>query len=570
MRRTPPADAGFSLVETLTSIAIIGVVMTALTTFFVSSTTTLNKQRGMQTAVRIAHSGVDLVKSLPGSTIVAGRSAKSVNEQFRQLKAGEIPGLVPNLIKGVDVLGLLETMQPAADAQMNPLADSPNPVLPIKADPETFNNATFNRYYFVGSCQLPLGGTVCSLLSPPGTLLNFYRVVVAVTWHDDRGCASTGGVCSYVTQTLVSAAATDPIFNPSVTITPPLPDNPGNQAVDYATVPMPTALTMTATTAYPPLTWSAENLPPGITITPAGVVSGTPTTAGVYVVRVMVTDAASNNDASFNWTVAALPVVAPVAQTWDAGSAVSYQVPVTGGYAPYAWSATGLPAGLTINATTGLITGTSTATGAAAAADVTVKVTDKNLKTHSATFKWNTRVAVQFPNASTPISLTKGVLYNGAVSGYGGTGTYTWTAKDLPAGLSVSSAGVVTGTVSASSRYLVTLTVTDSLGATNSVLVPVNIATPAGQLQVTSPAMTPTPDRTNVKGTAITALGMAATGGTAPYTWTATGMPNGLTFSSATNKITGTPTVAGSYPVTLTVTDNVGAKATFMFLWKIT
>ncbi|WP_327008901.1 putative Ig domain-containing protein [Dactylosporangium sp. NBC_01737] len=566
MPRTPASDAGFSLVETLTSIAIIGVVMTALTTFFVSTTTTLNKERGLQTAVRVAHDGVDLVKSLPGSSIVSGRGAKDVAEQIRQLKDGEIPGL-----GNLDVQGLLDTMTPASDSRLGTLGVNASPVLPTLADPAIVNNTTFKRYYFVGSCKMPLGGTVCSLLSPPGTLLNFYRVVVAVTWPNDRACASTDGVCSYVTQTMVSAAATDPVFNPSVTITPPLPDNPGNQAGDEVDVPMPKPLVLTATTAYPPLTWEAENLPPGVTITPAGVIDGTPTVAGIYVVRVMVTDAASNNDASFNWTVAALPVVAPVVQTWDAGSAVSYQVPLTGGIGPYVWSATGLPNGLTINATTGLITGTTTATGAAAAANVTVKVTDKNAKTHSVTFKWNTRVAVQFPNASTPISLTRGTLYNGTVSAYGGSGTYTWTAKDLPTGLSVSSAGVVTGTVTASSRYLVTLTVTDSLGATNSTLVPVNITTPAGQLQVTSPAMTPTPDRTNVKGTAITALAMAASGGTAPYTWAATSaLPPGLTFSTASNKIAGTPTTAGSYPVTMTVTDKVGAKATFMFLWTIT
>jgi prepilin-type N-terminal cleavage/methylation domain-containing protein len=565
MSRTPPPDAGFSLVETLTSIAIIGVVMTALTTFFVSTTTTLNKERGLQTAVRLAHDGVDLVKSLPGSSIVSGRGAKDVEDQFNELKAGKIPGL-----GALNALGLLDTMTPASDSRLGTSAVSVSPVLPVAADPQLFNNTTFKRYYVVGSCQMPLGGTVCSLLSLPGILLNFYRVVVAVTWLNDRGCANTGGVCSYVTQTLVSAAAADPIFNPSITITPPLPDNPGNQTADEVSVPLSTPLALTATTAYPPLTWSAENLPPGLTITPGGVIDGTPTTAGTYVVRVVVTDAASTNDASFNWTVAPLPVVAPVAQTVDAGAAASYQVPLTGGIAPYVWTATGLPTGLTINATTGLITGTTTATGAAAVANVTVKVTDKNAKTHSVTFKWNTKVAVQFPNASTPISLTKGTPYSGAVSGYGGSGTYTWTAANLPPGLSLSSAGLVTGTVTGSSRYLVTLTVTDSLGATNSALVPVNIATPVGQLQVTSPAMTPTPDRTSVKGTAITTVTVGSSGGTAPFTWTAASLPTGLAFNASSGKITGTPTAAGSFPVTLTVTDKVGAKSIFMFLWTIT
>lgn len=562
MRRTSPTDAGFSLVETLTSIAIIGVVMTALTTFFVATTTTLNKQRGLQTAVRLAHDGVDLVRSLPGSAIVSGRGGLDVIAQLNQLKAGTIPGL--NL---PDLKSLLTSMQPAFDLKLGSLAASINPTLPIVPELVKFNSTEFDRYWFVGSCTMPLGGDSCSLLSLPGTLLPFYRVVVAVTWDNDRACASTGGVCSYVTQTLVSASSTDPIFNPSITVTPPLPDNPGNQSVDEVNVPMPLPLQMTATSAYPPLTWSAENLPPGVTITPAGVISGTPTTAGTYVVRVVVTDAASANDASFNWTVAALPVLAPADQTWDAGAAASYQVPLTGGLAPFVWTATGLPAGLTINAATGVISGTSTVSGAAAKASVTVKVVDKNLKTSTVAFKWNTKVAVQFPNATTPIALAKGTPYAGSVQGYGGTPPYTWSAANMPPGLTLSSAGLVSGTVTGSTRYLVTLTVTDSTGATGSTLVPVNITTPAGQLQVTSPTFAAA-DRTNVKATAITQLNLTSAGGTAPYTWAVTGLPTGLTF--ATSKVTGTPTTAGSYPVTITVTDNTGAKAYLMFVWTIT
>jgi alpha-tubulin suppressor-like RCC1 family protein len=53
-----------------------------------------------------------------------------------------------------------------------------------------------------------------------------------------------------------------------------------------------------------------------------------------------------------------------------------------------------------------------------------------------------------------------------------------------------------------------------------------------------------------------------ATGGSTPYTWVASGLPPGLQINSSTGQITGTPTSAGSYTTTLTVTDHDGITAT--------
>ncbi|MDO8412302.1 MAG: putative Ig domain-containing protein [Gallionellaceae bacterium] len=52
---------------------------------------------------------------------------------------------------------------------------------------------------------------------------------------------------------------------------------------------------------------------------------------------------------------------------------------------------------------------------------------------------------------------------------------------------------------------------------------------------------------------------LSATGGTSPYTWTVTGLPAGLTLSSG--KISGTPTVTGTFNLTLKVTDSKNATA---------
>jgi 2',3'-cyclic-nucleotide 2'-phosphodiesterase (5'-nucleotidase family) len=61
-------------------------------------------------------------------------------------------------------------------------------------------------------------------------------------------------------------------------------------------------------------------------------------------------------------------------------------------------------------------------------------------------------------------------------------------------------------------------------------------------------------NKTATAGTAITGFTLAATGGTPPYTWTATGLPAGVTVA-ANGNVSGTPTTAGTYEVTATVTD---------------
>lgn len=83
----------------------------------------------------------------------------------------------------------------------------------------------------------------------------------------------------------------------------PTVNNPGNQT---GTVGTATSLTLTATGGTPPYTWSATGLPPGLSISSGGVISGTPTTAGTYNVTATATDSASppaSGSATFTWTI---------------------------------------------------------------------------------------------------------------------------------------------------------------------------------------------------------------------------------------------------------------------------
>ncbi|HEX3782074.1 MAG TPA: putative Ig domain-containing protein [Pseudonocardiaceae bacterium] len=74
--------------------------------------------------------------------------------------------------------------------------------------------------------------------------------------------------------------------------------------------------------------------------------------------------------------------------------------------------------------------------------------------------------------------------------------------------------------------------------------------------------------QTGTVGTAVS-LQLSASGGTAPYTWTATGLPAGLSISSG-GLISGTPTTANSYTVDATATDSTGVVGSASFSWTIT
>jgi serine protease len=68
-------------------------------------------------------------------------------------------------------------------------------------------------------------------------------------------------------------------------------------------------------------------------------------------------------------------------------------------------------------------------------------------------------------------------------------------------------------------------------------------------------------------GTAAS-LQLSASGGTAPYTWTASGLPTGLSISSG-GLISGTPSAAGTFNVSATAKDSTGTTGSATFTWTI-
>ncbi|MFG2750257.1 putative Ig domain-containing protein [Streptomyces xanthophaeus] len=165
-------------------------------------------------------------------------------------------------------------------------------------------------------------------------------------------------------------------------------------------------------------------------------------------------------------------VAAVSAQTTATGTPVELKNTAEGGTAPYTWSASGLPAGLSIAAATGTVTGAPTTAGTG---QVTISATDAAGKKGTTTFTWT----VTAPGTGNPTLTSPGSqnVYAGRpvslpLTAAGGTKPYVFSAVNLPAGLSMNaSTGVISGIPSGWGFRNATLTVTDAAGKKASVTV---------------------------------------------------------------------------------------------------
>jgi hypothetical protein len=151
-------------------------------------------------------------------------------------------------------------------------------------------------------------------------------------------------------------------------------------------------LTLAATGGTQPYTWSVANglLPPGLTLTAGGVLSGTVTaTGGTFSFTLTVTDANTlSNSRAFSLTVIGSPSITSASLLPNATAGVFYTqtLAATGGTQPYTWSVangSSLPSGLTLTGA-GVLSGTIVAPGGPFS--FTLTVTDANTLTNSRAF----------------------------------------------------------------------------------------------------------------------------------------------------------------------------------------
>ena len=158
-------------------------------------------------------------------------------------------------------------------------------------------------------------------------------------------------------------------------------------------------------------------------------------------------------------------------------------------------------------------------------------------------------------NATAPIT---GQPFSRQSSAQGGTPPYRWsiTSGAPPSGLTMSSAGVLTGTTTDTIAYSYTVRVTDAVGATSSVTIS-GKANKSGSLEFKMGAVTLAIIGQNGQA----GFQPFAQGGIPPYKFTVTGLPPGLTIDPATGTISGVATASGNYAISIDLTDSKGTAA---------
>jgi uncharacterized repeat protein (TIGR01451 family) len=348
---------------------------------------------------------------------------------------------------------------------------------------------------------------------------------------------------------------------------------PSAAVVPYSLPGAPTVSAASAGDSAAKLTWAAAasngRAITGYVVTPyTGAVAQAPQTFTGAATTQTVTGLAAGT--SYTFTVAAqnlagtgpasppsstvIPNVSPsltftAPPAGEVGVAYSRLLAVTNGTSPFLWSVSSgaLPAGLTLNASTGLLGGTPTASGTF---PFTVQVLDAS--SQSATRSVTLVIAVAPTLTFTPPAGEVSVPYSHQPTLTGGTGPFSWmlTAGSLPAGVTLNpSTGLLSGTPTASGSNSATIAATGALGQTVSKAATLVIAA--------LPAFSAGAPADGQVGVAYSTT-LAVTGGTTPLTWsiTAGSVPPGLTISTSTGVLSGTPTTKGNFPFTASVADS--------------
>jgi hypothetical protein len=421
---------------------------------------------------------------------------------------------------------------------LSPIAVSPPGLLEGKV------GTAYRQVFDASGGAAPYSFSVADGALPPGLALSasgqllgtptaegFYHFTISAT--DARGIS---GQASLFLQIL-----------PAFEVNPPF--------LDQARVDRPFAVTLAASGGVAPYSFAVTDgaLPPGLTLSPTGLLSGTPTKSGFYGFTVTATDARglAKSQSYFVQVLDALITIGPdTLPDGQVGVEYQQQLAASGGSAPYTFFADFLPFGLVLSPD-GLLHGTPNAAGFGVSFDVRVVDARSNRAGRSYTIAIG---AIAIGPATLPPA-TIGVSYTAHLTATGRAGPYVFVVASgsFPPDLTLSRDGTISGNPTAFGFYSFTVAAIDSRGYSSQQFYNLTVV---DQLTINPAAL---PD--GVVGTFYSAI-LSSGGTTFPYRYAVTdgALPPGLALGEG-GSISGTPGISGVYTFVVTVTDTLNRTA---------
>ncbi|WP_240700727.1 putative Ig domain-containing protein [Staphylococcus caprae] len=320
------------------------------------------------------------------------------------------------------------------------------------------------------------------------------------------------------------------------------------------------------------VTNKVSGLPDGVSFdSETNTISGTPTKVGNYPITVTTTDV-SGNEMTTKFTIKVVDTISPVVtsitdQTKEVNTAIdSIKIEATDNSGQDVTNkVSGLPSGVSFNSETNTISGTPTkvgnypitvtttdASGNKTETKFTIEVVDKTAPTVTSIANQTKEVNTAIDSIKIEATDNSGQAVTNKVSG-------------LPEGVSFDSAtNTISGMPTKVGSYPITVTTTDASGNKTETKFTIEV------VDKTAPTVTAIENQTKEVNTAIDSIKIEATDNSGQaVTNKVSGLPEGVSFDSETNTISGTPTKVGSYPITVTTTDAEGNATTTNFTIKV-